>query len=301
MRTEPKVGIVLGLVVIVMAIVYLVGRNDEQPVEIGTGTVVEELKVPELGRTEQQQDQDNRTAAQPPGQGEQPDEVLPSPPWPQPAETVAGQEPDATQPARYSLVRTVPVIKSMELPPEGDKPIDGTARAGKPVLSPTDQPKIIIIPAQETDDAVVPDAKAAEPKTVEIADTTKSIYYIVKPEDSLYKIAQEFYGRGEMWPVIARANPQLTDPGKLAVGQKLTVPPAGKALREFEGLDSISQGKAGELRPYKVKPGESFFTIAQDQLGDGGRWQELFKLNRKLVDGNPRKLQAGQTIYLPGQ
>ncbi len=32
MRTEPKVGIVLGLVVIVMAIVYLVGRNDEQPV-----------------------------------------------------------------------------------------------------------------------------------------------------------------------------------------------------------------------------------------------------------------------------
>ena len=48
--------------------------------------------------------------------------------------------------------------------------------------------------------------------------------YVVKSGDTLGKIAQKFYGDARRADVLVRANPQLTDPNRLRVGMKLTIP-----------------------------------------------------------------------------
>jgi nucleoid-associated protein YgaU len=51
-------------------------------------------------------------------------------------------------------------------------------------------------------------------------------YYEVKSGDSLSKIAKQFYGNANKYPVIFEANkPMLKDPDEIYPGQKLRIPP----------------------------------------------------------------------------
>ena len=52
-------------------------------------------------------------------------------------------------------------------------------------------------------------------------------------------------------------------------------------------------------RVYVVKDGDSFYKIAKQELGKGSRWEELFKLNKDVVNGNAQGLQPGMVIMLP--
>jgi len=48
-----------------------------------------------------------------------------------------------------------------------------------------------------------------------------------------------------------------------------------------------------------VKPGDSLYRIAKDQLGNAERWKELLALNKAVIHGDPTQLQPGQTLVLP--
>ena len=47
---------------------------------------------------------------------------------------------------------------------------------------------------------------------------------------------------------------------------------------------------------YKVKKGESLWSIAQARYGNGNKWKAIAAANPKI---NPDRVQAGQTIVLP--
>lgn len=50
-------------------------------------------------------------------------------------------------------------------------------------------------------------------------------YYQVKKGDTLWKIAENFYGDGELYKKIFEANTDiLKDPNKIQIGQKLRIP-----------------------------------------------------------------------------
>lgn len=49
---------------------------------------------------------------------------------------------------------------------------------------------------------------------------------------------------------------------------------------------------------YTVQPGDSLFSIAESELGDGSRWPEIFDLNRDQI-ADPRLIFAGQELLLP--
>lgn len=56
--------------------------------------------------------------------------------------------------------------------------------------------------------------------------STATKIYVVKPGDSLSKIAQREYGDAHAWNAIFEANRDiLKDPDKIFPGQKLKIPP----------------------------------------------------------------------------
>jgi nucleoid-associated protein YgaU len=66
------------------------------------------------------------------------------------------------------------------------------------------------------------------PKDPPAATPAKDAYtqwYEVKSGDTLWKIAKQYYGDGNLYPEIFKANQDvLTDPDKIKVGQKLRIP-----------------------------------------------------------------------------
>lgn len=78
------------------------------------------------------------------------------------------------------------------------------------------------LPAWGTPAAVTKPADAAPAATGENAYTQ---WYEVKKGDTLWKIAKEHYGDGNLYPEIFKANQDvLSDPDKIQVGQKLRIP-----------------------------------------------------------------------------
>lgn len=48
-------------------------------------------------------------------------------------------------------------------------------------------------------------------------------YHVMKPGDTLYSLAQQYYGDGKRWREIAEAN-NIQDPSDIAVGTRLVIP-----------------------------------------------------------------------------
>src|SRR6185436_12976090 len=52
-------------------------------------------------------------------------------------------------------------------------------------------------------------------------------------------------------------------------------------------------------QPYVVKPGDTLWQIAADQLGDPSRWPTIAQANG-IQRGQERRLQPGQQLLIPG-
>ena len=118
--------------------------------------------------------------------------------------------------------------------------------------------------------------------------------YTVAEGDSLWSIAQKYFGSGYNWVDIATAN-TLVDANLIEVGQKLTVPnvpkrPEGQTLSNSVVVKMPADGK------YTVKLGETLWTISADVYGTGFRWEEIAKKNNL---SNPNTIHAGNVLQLP--
>ena len=51
-------------------------------------------------------------------------------------------------------------------------------------------------------------------------------------------------------------------------------------------------------KEYTIKIGDTFWKIAEKELGSGNRWQSIYELNKDKIKG-PNKLKAGQKIIIP--
>lgn len=148
------------------------------------------------------------------------------PSW-KPATTVAaGIQPNA------SGVQIQPVITSKEvLPPMPEDSasdlvfVDDSAMVGG---------EIIDITEVETTEVVVEEAKVETETVVEESKVEAEVIapaepeyteYVVKKNDMLSSLAQKFYGKASLWPVIQKANEDvLKGKEQLTVGMKLRIP-----------------------------------------------------------------------------
>jgi nucleoid-associated protein YgaU len=117
-----------------------------------------------------------------------------------------------------------------------------------------------------------------------------------------------FVGASATGPMLVPATAQA---GALAAtsAREVTAPLAVKvapdrALVEHPAMAAaptveVERVKRVETRRHIVKRGESLWSIARDQLGDGTRYVELVELNADVLGGQPDFLLSGLELRLP--
>ena len=110
----------------------------------------------------------------------------------------------------------------------------------------------------------------------------------VSPGDSLWKIASRHLGSGNQWIEIASANPEISDPNLIQVGQQIRLP---------DGAAGESSAVAAAPNQVRVQSGDSLWKLAKAQWGNGSAWSCIAESNPQIQDSS--KIFPGQTLALP--
>lgn len=134
----------------------------------------------------------------------------------------------------------------------------------------------------------------------------------VKPGESLYKIAERYFGDGNRWRQIAGDNPgRVGEGGSVREGVALRIlnpkagaAPATETVQPTPAPQPAPQptretGKPKASGPtYTVRAGDTLGEISQKMLGTVRRQHELIALNRDVLR-DPDHLKAGMVLKLP--
>lgn len=107
-------------------------------------------------------------------------------------------------------------------------------------------------------------------------DTNFGTTYTVQTGDSLWGIAQKFYGNGNRYSEIASAN-DIANPDLIYAGEVLKIP-----------------GNTNTVT-YTVKAGDNLSTIAARY---GMNWKTLYEMNRSVIGSNPNLIHPGQILQI---
>jgi len=116
--------------------------------------------------------------------------------------------------------------------------------------------------------------------------------YVVKSNDSLWKIAKKLYGDGNRWPEIHRANlGRISDPDHIRPGQKLYIPA------------SCSSAPRGYVRYRTVRATVTAYEPSYRCCGRFADGRTSTGRNAWRTRGcavAPRAIPYGTMIYIPG-
>lgn len=105
--------------------------------------------------------------------------------------------------------------------------------------------------------------------------------YLVQPGDELWTVAERELGAGERWRDIVALNDGLSEASALSPGATLLLP--------APAVDAV----------VTVEAGDTLWSIAERELGDGERWPEIHSANRDRVD-DPDVIDVGWRLVVPG-
>jgi len=154
--------------------------------------------------------------------------------------------------------------------------------------APADGDRISQMPAAQTIGQDAPEAAQATqgPSTTTTGHTT------------LWKLAETHLGEGSKWRQLL----ELNSGAKMADGTTLTsgtqTIPAESTIRL--PADALQQPGPAGSRTEVVAEGEYLSLIAQEEMGDGNRWQDLYSANRDVIGDNPNLIYPGMRLTVPG-
>lgn len=147
--------------------------------------------------------------------------------------------------------------------------------------------------------------------------TTGSNHYptvTVQRHDTLWGLAETYLGAGERYHEIVRLNLDRIQPDGQRLRNADWITP-GWVLRlpidarDVPALGDVDHGVAAPNSSpevtYVVRPGDTLWDIAEEHLGDGARYWQIYRRNRGVTqpDGghlsNPAVIQAGWRLILP--
>lgn len=126
--------------------------------------------------------------------------------------------------------------------------------------------------------------------TVEQTATVSKTHVVARGE-SLWQIAEKYYGSGYKWIEIAKEN-KLANPGLITDGQQLILP-ATETI-ETKLTPGTSNSISGST--YQVVKGDTLWNIAVRAYGDGFKWPQIADEN-KLT--NPNLIHPGNILAIP--
>jgi len=328
MRTEVKVGIITALVVVI-AVIFVVlpmGRSDGD-----TATVVpfDATALPDATDTTAGRASSDERAeiATPRQQHEQPtarhESLRTSPPGEtartadrQPARPPAG--PSDILPSDTPADRAQPEVGPANRDLIGER-IDReygvtdvetpTTQPAEPAKKPEVEKSTPYGPEAARPEAAKPPApgvpvpkKPGETKPNETLPGFKPTAgvkkHVISKGDTLWGLAEFYYGDGRLHKRILAANPGL-DENKLIVGREIVIP-SEEALAEKPAQTRPGTPTQPGVRKhtYVVERGDTLIKIARNVLKDESRWREIYELNKDKI-ANPDVVPAGLELKLP--
>ena len=130
------------------------------------------------------------------------------------------------------------------------------------------------------------------------------IYYTIQPGDSLWGIAQRYYGSGQYWERILRDNADtISSPNRIYAGQVIIIkltqnnvePPANTEVNTIENASENPIVNAGS---YTIQAGDSLWGIARRVYGRGELWEKIYQANRNTIS-DPGVIYNGQVLNIP--
>ncbi len=323
MRTDVKIGVAVGLLLVIAVVVYYAvfgdaGPGDPNEPAEGTGSPVargegdgdgSDVALPRFGGLS-----DDEPPATPEPEPE-PAPVLPEPSTPEPVVTPAVPEPPVTPEPVITPEAPEPVVTPAVPEPEPEPepepvvtpvmpriretPVPEPEPEPEPAVTPV-LPRIRETPAPSLTPEITPSPPPSTPTTPVIEGAGGRKTYVVQKGDAgFWAVAQNVYGDGRLWPLIAKANPNASS-SSLKPGQKLAIPPKPVGRDADAGGSTAAGGLATDAagrRTYVVKKGDAgFWGISESVYGNGKYWSLLAKAN---PDVNSSALKPGQRLVVP--
>ena len=126
--------------------------------------------------------------------------------------------------------------------------------------------------------------------------------YVVQPGDTLWAIAERFYGNGALWPAIYHANAdQIGNPDLIYPNQYFDIP----AQPVWTDQYIVYHPRRPEYRAnwqggnYTIVRGDTLSGIAYRVYGDASRWHEIYSWNWDVIGGDPDLIYPGTMLSLP--
>jgi nucleoid-associated protein YgaU len=170
-----------------------------------------------------------------------------------------------------------------------DAPTSTVTTDSRPSKGPADQD--VEAPSGRSPAAASPPSTAGRP-------AAEPVDYVVRPNETLWRIARERLGDPRRWTEIADLNPHLADPDFLDPGMVLRLP----STTSPQHVEARATGTTS----YEVQPGDTLSEIALDELGDAGRYPEIAAASSDTVqpDGDrlsdPDHIEPGWILTIPG-
>jgi nucleoid-associated protein YgaU len=124
--------------------------------------------------------------------------------------------------------------------------------------------------------------------------------------ESLWKIAETYYGSGYNWVDIAKANGELKSQ-KIEAGEELQlpnvrvrVPKNGNLLAKVQDQPPVATTNVLAGGTYTIQKGDSLWTIAVKEYNDGFMWTRIASANSDKIK-NPGIIEVGWELQIPSK
>lgn len=154
----------------------------------------------------------------------------------------------------------------------------------------------LVVKYLKNDRGLVPQGTETQNNSIERVNKTHK----VAKGESLWMIAEEYYGDGFKWVDIATEN-KLANASIIETDQELIIPEIGVDAEQPEiatadNTQKLESVNAITSATYEVVKGDSLWKIAVRAYGDGYKWVEIAKANKIT---NPNVIYKGNVLALP--
>lgn len=145
----------------------------------------------------------------------------------------------------------------------------------------------------KADRGTIPQELLNQPNSIEVLSKTHK----VQKGESLWVIAENYYGDGFKWVDIATEN-KIANASIIEVDQELIIPNLDEQTQQNDITTTVSdvQVSSTESQQYTIEKGDSLWKIAVKVYGDGYKWVEIAKENKIIT---PNTIHSGNILVLP--